>query len=47
MLLEVNGLTKRFGGVRAVDDVSWQMDAGQVRCIMDQMALARVPFSKC
>jgi ABC-type uncharacterized transport system ATPase subunit len=44
MLLEVNGLTKRFGGVRAVDDVSWQMDAGQVRCIIGPNGAGKSTF---
>jgi branched-chain amino acid transport system ATP-binding protein len=29
-LLEVGGLTRHFGGVRAVDDVSFRVEAGQV-----------------
>ncbi len=29
-LLEVSGLTKTFGGLRAVDDLSFQVEAGQI-----------------
>jgi branched-chain amino acid transport system ATP-binding protein len=33
-LLEIDGLTKRYGGVTAVSDVSMQVEAGEVRAVI-------------
>ena len=44
MLLEVTGLRKRFGGVRAVDGVSWKMDVGQTRCIIGPNGAGKSTF---
>ena len=33
-LLELNGLTKRYGGITAVDQVTMQVEAGEVRAII-------------
>ena len=32
--LEVQGLTRRFDGQAVVDDVSFQVEAGQVACLL-------------
>jgi branched-chain amino acid transport system ATP-binding protein len=44
MLLEVSKLSKRFGGVRAVDDVTWSMDAGETRCIIGPNGAGKSTF---
>ncbi|WP_435067211.1 ABC transporter ATP-binding protein [Haloplanus sp. C73] len=33
-LLRTEGLTKRFGGLTAVDDVNLQIDRGEIRCLI-------------
>lgn len=44
MLLEVYSLSKLFGGVRAVDDVTWAIDAGQTRCIIGPNGAGKSTF---
>lgn len=44
MLLEVSDLKKRFGGVRAVDGVSWTMAAGQTHCIIGPNGAGKSTF---
>lgn len=44
MLLEVAGLSKHFGGVRAVNDVSWRMEAGETRCIIGPNGAGKSTF---
>lgn len=44
MLLEVDGLTKHFGGVRAVDGVDWSIDAGETRCIIGPNGAGKSTF---
>ena len=36
-LLETNGLTMRFGGVTAVDGANFQLDDGELRCLIGQL----------
>ena len=44
MLLVVEHLTKAFGGIRAVDDVSWSIEAGQTRCIIGPNGAGKSTF---
>lgn len=44
MLLEVAALSKSFGGVRAVDGVSWSMDSGQTHCIIGPNGAGKSTF---
>lgn len=44
MLLEVVGLSKLFGGVRAVDNVTWAIDVGQTRCIIGPNGAGKSTF---
>ena len=44
MLLAVEHLTKAFGGIRAVDDVSWSIEAGQTRCIIGPNGAGKSTF---
>jgi branched-chain amino acid transport system ATP-binding protein len=44
MLLVVQNLSKAFGGVRAVDDVSWSIDTGQMRCIIGPNGAGKSTF---
>lgn len=44
MLLEVSGLSKRFGGVHALSDVSWRMDEGETRCIIGPNGAGKSTF---
>ncbi|MGE0149004.1 MAG: ABC transporter ATP-binding protein [Parvibaculaceae bacterium] len=44
MLLEVANLSKSFGGVRAVHDVSWAMEAGQTHCIIGPNGAGKSTF---
>lgn len=46
MLLEANDLHKRFGGVRAVDGVSWSLGAGETRCIIGPNGAGKSTFFK-
>ena len=44
MLLEARGLSKRFGGVKAVDEVSWSIDRGETRCIIGPNGAGKSTF---
>ena len=33
-VLEVSGLSRAFGGVRAVDNVDFALEAGELRCLI-------------
>jgi len=44
MLLSVNDLSKHFGGVKAVDHVTWSIDAGQTRCIIGPNGAGKSTF---
>jgi branched-chain amino acid transport system ATP-binding protein len=44
MLLEVLDISKRFGGVRAVDGVTWSMGSGQTRCIIGPNGAGKSTF---
>jgi branched-chain amino acid transport system ATP-binding protein len=43
-MLEVRDLSKRFGGVRAVDEVSWSIAAGETRCIIGPNGAGKSTF---
>jgi len=40
----VTDISKRFGGIHAVDGVSWQTDAGQIRCIIGPNGAGKSTF---
>jgi branched-chain amino acid transport system ATP-binding protein len=44
MLLEARELSKRFGGVKAVDEVSWSIDRGETRCIIGPNGAGKSTF---
>lgn len=44
MLLSVSNLSKHFGGVKAVDEVTWSIDAGQTRCIIGPNGAGKSTF---
>src|ERR1700761_8403047 len=44
MLLHVQGLSKHYGGVRAVDGIDWSIDAGQTRCIIGPNGAGKSTF---
>ena len=46
-LLEVSGLSRAFGGVRAVDDVDFALDAGELRCLIGPNGAGKSTFFKC
>ncbi len=43
-LLTVTSLSKRFGGVRAVDEVSWSVATGETRCIIGPNGAGKSTF---
>jgi simple sugar transport system ATP-binding protein len=45
-LLEVNGVTKRFGNVTAISDVSCHVDAGSVTCVLGDNGAGKSTFIK-
>lgn len=44
MLLQVNNLSKHFGGVRAVDGVDWAIGPGETRCIIGPNGAGKSTF---
>ena len=44
-VIEVTGLTKRYGGQAVVDDISFHVDAGEIFGILGRTARARPPRS--
>jgi branched-chain amino acid transport system ATP-binding protein len=44
MLLEVRNLSKAFGGVKAVDDISWSLEAGETHCIIGPNGAGKSTF---
>lgn len=46
-LLEVNGLTKRFGGLTAVDDVSLTLCAGEIVSLIGPNGSGKTTFFHC
>lgn len=44
-LLEVKNLTKNFGGLTAVGDVSMELNEGELVGLSDQMVLVKQPCS--
>jgi len=44
MLLSVSALSKHFGGVRAVDQVTWSIDVGETRCIIGPNGAGKSTF---
>lgn len=46
-LLVTNGLTKRFGGIVAVNNVSMQVKPGELRCLIGPNGAGKSTFFKC
>lgn len=46
-LLDVTGLSRAFGGVRAVDGVDFTLDAGELRCLIGPNGAGKSTFFKC
>ncbi|MBJ26735.1 MAG: ABC transporter ATP-binding protein [Rhodospirillaceae bacterium] len=46
-LLETRGLTKRFGGVIAVNDVNFNLIPGELRCLIGPNGAGKSTFFKC
>lgn len=47
LLLEVNGITKRFGGIVAVENVSFKVHEGEVISIIGPNGAEKRPYSTC
>lgn len=45
-ILETRGLTKRFGGLTAVDDVDFTLPAGELRCLIGPNGAGKSTFLK-
>lgn len=46
MLLETRGLTRRFGGVTAVDQVDFALEKGELRCLIGPNGAGKSTFFK-
>lgn len=46
-LLETIALTKRFGGVTAIDRVDFRVDAGELRCLIGPNGAGKSTFFRC
>ena len=44
-ILNVSNLSKRFGGVRAVEDITFKVQPGELMGIIGPMVRARPPWS--
>ncbi len=47
LLLETSGLTMRFGGVVAVNDVDFKLREGELRCVIGPNGAGKSTFFKC
>ena len=46
-LIEASGLTMRFGGVVAVDDVDFRLEESELRCLIGPNGAGKSTFFKC
>ncbi len=46
-LLQTDSLTMRFGGVTAVEDANFSLDAGELRCLIGPNGAGKSTFFKC
>lgn len=46
IVLETHGLTKRFGGLTAVDGVDFQLEKGEIRCLIGPNGAGKSTFFK-
>ena len=46
-ILETRGLTMRFGGVVAVDNVDFSLAEGELRCLIGPNGAGKTPFFRC
>ncbi|SLN60848.1 ABC transporter ATP-binding protein [Oceanibacterium hippocampi] len=47
IVVETQGLSMRFGGVTAVDNVDFQLRAGELRCLIGPNGAGKSTFFKC
>jgi branched-chain amino acid transport system ATP-binding protein len=45
-VIQTSGLTKKFGGLVAVDDVDFQLPEGQIRCLIGPNGAGKSTFLK-
>lgn len=46
IVLEANNITKDFPGVRALDNVSFELKAGEIHALLDEKVMGKPTLSK-